>query len=256
MKRVNEWIIILVLVTLGFLLSGCGPSTQSGVNKVYDMRADASGNSTINLNVTLDATTAAEVASGDADANQTVEGRLTAAWDAAQAQGIEEGNALIEAVKNWVDKKYTPDHSTDVIQPDPTPAPDPTPIPIPDPEPDDDVVIDDDMTVNTYKCEDLGFTYRDDTEGGPGNGVPQLVCTFTDYDSCEQIPAESFTMVWKDADGGFAYLEVPDRCNIAMDTKENGYGKFRPAHDKEPFKPVAYAPREFDAVEVDLVKKQ
>lgn len=254
MKRLNWLLTLTILFALGVLLGGCGPSTQSGVNKEYDMRAEANGQSTINLHVVLDATTAAETESGDAGATLDLEGKLTAAWDAAQAQGVDEGLAFLKDVQNWLDKRFAPDNSVDNNPPAPAPIPTPEPGPIPEPDPDEPGTIDGIAKVlYTYKCEDLDFAYKDcDT----CEKVDQLVCTFTDFDSCDQIPANDFIMLWKDPTGNERTLEVANRCQISMASKELGYGKYRPAHDKPPYKPVAYAPRGFHAVEVDIIGKK
>ena len=61
----------LILILL-LMLAGCS-STQSGVNKEYDMMLKVDGQSTVTLNIYLDADTAATTEAGDQPATITID---------------------------------------------------------------------------------------------------------------------------------------------------------------------------------------
>ena len=128
MKRISWYVTLMVLLLLGLVLGGCGPSTMSGIHKTYNVEIVVREQSRADFQMGVEADTEGTTESGDADATLDLEGRLTAAWDAAQAQGVEEGAAFIEDVMNWVDKRVDQDNSrTDVTNPEPEPKPEPKP---------------------------------------------------------------------------------------------------------------------------------
>ena len=229
-----KWIWLVVLL----LLVGC---TESGVHKKYDMKATASGDGSMVVVYTeLEAVTETDTESGDAGISPQTSASL---YGPSQVDGMMKD--LQYVYEMWKDNRQS-----EVNNP---PAPAPTPTPEPEPEVEETVIEGIDTVLYTYPCEDRGFTYRDNSEQV---GIPQQVCLFTDFDTCMDIPVDKFTMIWRDPTGNERMLDVPNQCSISMASKEDGYGKFRPAHDKEPYKPVAYAPRGFNASEVDIIGKK
>lgn len=225
MKKAMGWITVILLL---ILMTGCGPSTQSGVNKEYDMRMTVSGQSVVNLNIALDADTAAETASGDAPATLDFDSRLTAAWDAAQAQGVEEGVAFLKDVQNWLDKRFEQDNSQDNSQgggTTPTPEPEPDDDVIePDPEPDDDGFDPGDYDIAEEAACDQEMSFRD---GSGEESVKQKKCVFTKPGTAY---GESFVVQWTSGNT----LDVRDSSSMQWliknpDTGEKDYRKYHPA---------------------------
>jgi hypothetical protein len=102
----------------------------------------------------------------------------------------------------------------------------------------------------TAKCDDW-MSYRDSDHS---ESVKQRKCLFRDFSNCSQMP-DRFTVVWIDAEGNQEFLEVSDKCGIAMGDINAGYRKYRWEDDKHPH-PVAYAPRYFDAVECKVLVRK
>lgn len=234
MKKAMGWITVILLL---ILVSGCGPSTQSGVNKEYDMKMTVSGQSVVNLNIALDADTAAETASGDAPATLDFDSRLTAAWDAAQAQGVEEGVAFLKDVQNWLDKRFQQDNSqgggttpAPQPQPEPKPEPKPEPGPIPEPEPEP---VDSEYTVVEEAACDQEMSFRD---GSGENSVIQKKCIFS---KAGPEYGQSFVVQWSSG----KTLDVVDssRMNWLM-KDEDGNKDYRKYHPHEPDHQGGYVP--------------
>lgn len=251
----KNWIWLLIITILMLFLHGCATTRSGGVEKRYDVRINVADSDNVSFSMGVEADTSAESTAGDADA--TVDPRLSASvYGPSQIDGVMKDLSYIIEKWNKINAENT-DNSDNSTNQNPPEPPDTGNGASPDEPGGTGDIIGVDTVLYTFPCEDLNFTYRDCELDEPGcESVPQMVCLFTDFEKCEDIPVESFTMMWRDPTGNERFLEVADRCVIAMDNEANGYGKFRPAHDKEPFKPVAYAPRGFNASEVNVIGKK
>ena len=239
------WLIVPLL-----MLGGC---TQQGNNKrtyedIAPIKIANSGEESWALvTITSDLTGAStqDQEMGDAQTSPV----FTAAWEAAQAMGAKDGAAFMKDIapilEKWFLDRSVDDDSTHTNGGGSSDSS----------ERDSDRNDSGDNSVDTDPISSVVAIANCDSEM-TYYGVPQKVCTFKQYDNCLDVEAESFTLIFIDSYENTRELEVSDRCSIAMGSKEEGYIKWRPEHDKEPFKPVGYAPRGFNAVEAKIVEKK
>jgi len=250
MKRL--WIVLLTL-----LLAGC-TTTKSGVEKRYDMAINNSGGGFVILTVSLDAETQTDTKSGDAGASTEIDPAIALGMQgsttSAAAKGAEQALKEIisyaeQRLRQNTDNPTTNTTETinegdEVVKPVPTTDPEgDSEKPSKPGEPPEGVVA-------TADCDGT-MSYR---ECDTCTSVPQKVCMFDQYATCNDVPVNGFTLQFVDSAGNTRELSVPDKCGIAMGQEAEGFIKWRYEHDKAPNKPVGYAPRGFNATEARILK--
>ena len=258
----NKWLGCLLLLLFAV---GCS-TTQSGQHKTINldelMALNVSGESRVDVYIDLGGLTTdttADTTSGDADAQTAITpsaslyGPSSAAAPNAE-QLMEIGKYVVEAWRRFnTENPETTTTTTEVVEP--TDDPGPPSVPGDNVGDADDGSGVDSLPVGVIASAECDGTmsYRDcDT----CESVPQKVCMFDEYASCEDVPVESFLLRFTDPTGNTREIQVPKKCSIAMGSKEEGYIKWRYEHDKEPFKPVGYAPRGFNASKAEIIGKK
>lgn len=246
----KQWLWLIPLL----FVAGCS-STRSGIEKTYDVRITVSGGSMAEFFMGVEAETEGTTASGDAPADASVDpaialgmqGSTTSAAAKGAEQALKEIISYAEQRLKQNAENTTTTETTETTNNEGDTVTEPTgETPTDGSGTSDPTDTDASNETLTFDCSGT-MSYRDcDT----CESVPQTICMLDTWDKCSDIPFQPFKVTWVDSSGNTRSLDVPDKCGIAMLSKEEGYGKFRYEHDKPPFKPVTYAPRGFNAVKV------
>lgn len=250
----------LIWIVAILILAGC-TSTKSGVEKKYDVAIKVDNQSTATFYMGVEADTAASTRSGDAPATSSIDPAIALGMQgsttSAAAKGAEQVlRDIVSYAEQWFKKdaenvdNSREETTNEAAKPE---VPDESGglpgVVVPDPQ----VSIDPPLTgdwkvVNTYECEGT-MSYR---ECDTCTSVPQKVCLMTNYKTAQDIPYQSFKLIWQE---GMVTEElmVPNKNNVAM--THDDFRKYRHAHDKSPFNPVGYAPRGMNPERMFMVVK-
>jgi len=242
MKRL--WIVLLTL-----LLAGC-TTTKSGVEKRYDMAINNSGGGFVILTVSLDAETQTDTKSGDAGASTEIDPAIALGMQgsttSAAAKGAEQALKEIISYAEQRLRQNTDNPTTNTTETINEGDEVVKPVPPEDTGEDEEPA----GVVATASCDGT-MSYR---ECDTCTSVPQKVCMFDQYATCNDVPVNGFTLQFVDPAGNTRELSVPDKCGIAMGQEAEGFIKWRYEHDDGSHKPVGYAPRGFNASEARIIK--
>lgn len=242
----KHWIGFLLIAML--FLPGCGPSTQSGVNKEYSFNVDNRGEGDINIEVLLEATSDADTTSGDAGAVQEVDPAIALGMQGSTTSAAAKGSEqvlkdIISYAEQWMKKDAD---NTDNSQNVPPQSGGSTPNTgtVPDTgSGDTDGDGDDGNTSGVFDPGDYDIiaeaacdqemSFRDDTES---TGIIQKKCVF---DKPGPEYGDSFVVQW--TSGNTLNVADSSRMNWLV-TNEDGDKDYRKYHPYEPNHQGGYVP--------------
>lgn len=205
-----------LLFLMVLMLAGCGPTTQSGINKEYYVDIYVRDSQNVDFSMGVEADTEGDTKSGDAAASSEIDPAIALGMQgsttSAAAKGAEQVlEDIMSYAEQWMkkDTDNVDDHST---EPAGTPETKPiAPIEVDDPE--------------TPNLDDYDVAARADCDKEMSyNGVVQKRCVFdkpgTEY-------GESFLIQWSSGNT----LTIPNSSKMAMDNTD--YRKYQPVDPED-----------------------